>query len=76
MNVVGVRYSMCMGLLPEALAADRELWLRRACDAAIEATISGATAEEIADRVAEGIREGRRVVEIRRPVDDPHGRAA
>jgi hypothetical protein len=51
---------------PEQIAADRELWLRRIRDAAIEATQSGATPEQIAEQVADGIREGMRLAEIRR----------
>jgi hypothetical protein len=51
---------------PEQIAADRELWLRRIRDAAIEATQSGATAEQVAEQVADGIREGQRLAGIRR----------
>lgn len=59
-----------MTMTPGQIAADRELWLRRAYDAAIEATTSGASPEEIADRIAAGIREGHRLNEIRRAAEE------
>lgn len=46
---------------------DQEKWLRRVRDAAIEAVTSGAGEEEIRAAVAEGVREGRRILDLRRP---------
>lgn len=64
-----------MVMSPEQIAADRERWLRQAEDAAIEATLGGATPQQLADAVLAGVREGRRIAAIRRgevpPVDEP-----